>query len=214
MSGKIGPNPSGFFNDEEEGVMDEIITKENAPVDNKITVPPPKNKKRLTDKETRIIYVIVATLLPLLVFSTIYFVVALHQLSVRLTEMSYYVSNMESRTVQLEKRQTEFHGQLTQLDGKLTAFSNSPILKEVETLAPRMNLLEKQLTSIQVRQKVTPVRSIPIHADKGQYYEIKEGDTLFGISKKYGLSIEELARINNLHEEELILVGQKLVVSK
>jgi LysM repeat protein len=103
---------------------------------------------------------------------------------------------------------------LTQLDGKLTALSNSPILKEVETLAPRLNLLEKQLSSIHVRQKVTPVRSSPAHAAKKQYYEIKEGDTLFQVSKKHGMSVEELARMNDLYEDELILVGQKLVVSK
>jgi LysM repeat protein len=194
--------------------MDEVITNENAPVDNKISVPPPKDKKRQTDKETRIIYVIFATLLPLLFFSTIYFVVALCQLSDRLTEMSYYVGNIESRTVNLEFRQTEFHGQLTQLDGKLTALSNSPVLKEIETLAPRVNLLEKQLSSIHVRQKVTPVRSRAVHADNSQYYEIKEGDTLFRISKKHGLSVEELARMNDLYADELILVGQKLVISK
>jgi LysM repeat protein len=135
-------------------------------------------------------------------------------LSVRLTGISDYVGNIDSRTVSLEKRQTEFHGQLTQLDGKFAAFSNSPVLKEVETLAPRVNLLEKQLASIHVRQKVTPVRSSPIQADKKQYYEIKEGDTLFRISKKYDLSVEELARMNDLHEDELLFVGQKLVVSK
>jgi LysM repeat protein len=194
--------------------MDDIMTNKDAPVDNTITEPRPKNKKGVPDKETRIIYVIVATLLPLLLLSTTYFVVTLNQLSDRLTEMSDYVGTIEVRTVSLENRQTEFHGQLIQLDGKLTALSNSPVMKEVETLAPRVTLLEKQLASIQVRQKVTPVRTNTVQAKKKQYYEIQEEDNLFRISKKYGLSVEELARIINLHEEELILVGQKLVVSK
>jgi hypothetical protein len=74
-------------------------------------------------------------------------------------------------------------------------------MKEVETLAPRVNLLEKQLSSIHVRQKVMPVRSGAIHTDKRHYYEIKEGDNLFRISQKYGLSVEELARLNDLREE-------------
>jgi LysM repeat protein len=194
--------------------MDEVMSDKNAPVDNKKTVSHPKNKKWLTDKKTTIVYFIVATLLPSLVFSIIYFGVTLHQLSVRLTEMSYNVSNVDSRTVGLEKRQAEFSGQLIQLDGRLTAFSNSPVLKEAETLAPRVNLLEKQLSSIHVRQKVTPVRSNPVHAEKKQYYEIKEGDTLFQISRKHALSVEELARMNDLYQDELIMVGQKLVVSK
>jgi membrane-bound lytic murein transglycosylase D len=128
--------------------------------------------------------------------------------------MIYYIGTIENRTVSLETKQTEFNGQLTQLDGKLTALSNSPVLKDVETLAPRVNLLEKQLESIQVRQKVTPVRTKTVQAKKKQYYEIQEGDNLFRISKKYGLSVDELASMNDLHEEELIMVGQKLVVSK
>jgi LysM repeat protein len=194
--------------------MDEVMTDKNTPVDNKETVTSPKTINRLKDKETHIISFILAALIPLVFISTIYFVITLKQLSVRLTGISDYVGNIDSRTVSLEKRQTEFHGQLTQLDGKFAAFSNSPVLKEVETLAPRVNLLEKQLASIHVRQKVTPVRSSPIQADKKQYYEIKEGDTLFRISKKYDLSVEELARMNDLHEDELLFVGQKLVVSK
>jgi LysM repeat protein len=194
--------------------MDEVTTDKNTPVDNKETVTSPKTINRLKDKETHIISFILAALIPLVFISTIYFVITLKQLSVRLTGISDYVGNIDSRTVSLEKRQTEFHGQLTQLDGKFAAFSNSPVLKEVETLAPRVNLLEKQLASIHVRQKVAPVRSSPIQADKKQYYEIKEGDTLFRISQKYGVSVEELARMNDLHEDELIQVGQKLVVSK
>ena len=189
---------------EKEGNMDEIVTN-NTATDNRISEPPPKNKKRLTDKETQIVYVVVATLLPLFFLSTIYFVITLNQLSVRLTDLSYYAGSIENRTASLEKRQTEFHGQLIQLDGRLTAFSSSPVMKEVETLAPRVNLLEKQLSSIHVRQKVMPVRSGAIHTDKRHYYEIKEGDNLFRISQKYGLSVEALAKMNDLQEDELIL---------
>jgi len=140
---------------EREGVMDEITTDKISPVDNKKTVTSPKNRNRPTYKETQIVYVIAATLLPLLLLSTIYFVVTLHQLSDRLSEVGDYAGTIDIRTLSLEKKQTEFHGQLTQLDGKLTAFSDSPALKEVETLAPRVNLLEKQLSSIPVRKKLT-----------------------------------------------------------
>ena len=136
--------------------MDEVTTHKKSPVDNiKKTVMPPKDKNRPTYKETKIVYVIAATLLPLLLLSTIYFVVTLHQLSDRLSEVGDYAGTIDIRTLSLEKKQTEFHGQLTQLDGKLTAFSDSPALKEVETLVPRVNLLEKQLSSFPVRKKLT-----------------------------------------------------------
>jgi hypothetical protein len=163
--------------------MDDIMTNKDAPVDNTITEPRPKNKKGVPDKETRIIYVIVATLLPLLLLSTTYFVVTLNQLSDRLTEMSDYVGTIEVRTVSLENRQTEFHGQLIQLDGKLTALSNSPVMKEVETLAPRVTLLEKQLASIQVRQKVTPVRTIPSKLKRNNITRFKKRTISFGSQK-------------------------------
>ena len=169
---------------------------------------------RLADKKTRILYGIVAALLPLLVISTVYSGMVLYHMSVRLAEMRYYVDNIENRTANLEKKQIEYHGQLTQLDGKLTAFSNSPAMKEIETLVPRVNLLEKQLASIHVRQKVTTVRSKPIHIVKKQYYEVKEGDTLYRISRKYGLTVDELLKMNDLDEDESIMAGQKLVVSR
>lgn len=200
--------------DKKEGVMDEVMTGKNAPVENQETVTHPKNKSWLADNKTTIINCTLAIFLPSLVLSIIYFGITLHQLSVRLTEISSYMNNVDSRTVSLEKTQAEFHGQLTQLDGRLTAFSNSPVLKEVDTLAPRVNLLEKQLESMHVRQKIKPVRSSLVHTEKKQYYEIKEGDTLFQISRKHGLSVDELARMNNLYEDEFIIVGQKLVVSK
>jgi LysM repeat protein len=164
---------------------------------------------RPTDKKTRIIYAIVATLLSLFVIST---VLIFYHLSGRLTEMRKRIDNVEQKTVNLEKQQTEHHAQLTQLDGKLTAFSNSPTMKEIKTLVPMVNLLEKQLESMHVRQKVTTVRSKPIH--KKQYYDVKEGDSLYRISRKFGLSVYELLSMNDLHYDEPITVGQKLVVSR
>jgi LysM repeat protein len=165
---------------------------------------------RLTDKKARLICAMVATLLSLFIIST---VLMLYHLSGRLAEMKNHVATIEKKTIDLEKRQAEDHGQLTQLDGRLTAFSNSPALKEVETLPQRVNLLEKQMESMHVRQKVMTVRSKPAH--KKQYYEVKEGDTLYRISRKFGLSVEELIRMNDLDEEDLSIVpGERLLVSR
>ena len=42
-----------------------------------------------------------------------------------------------------------------------------------------------------------------------KYHIVKKGDTLYSIGKKYGLSVENLKRINNLTSDR-ILVGQKI----
>lgn len=44
-------------------------------------------------------------------------------------------------------------------------------------------------------------------------YTVKKGDTLSGIAKKYGTTYQELARINNIKNPNLIYVGQVLTIS-
>jgi len=48
-------------------------------------------------------------------------------------------------------------------------------------------------------------------ADK--LYQVKQGDTLYNISKRFGLTVDELKGLNNM-ADNTIRVGQKLVVAK
>ena len=43
-------------------------------------------------------------------------------------------------------------------------------------------------------------------------YEVRAGDTVYGISRKHGISVEALRRLNGLNEQDVIRPGQKLVV--
>jgi len=47
----------------------------------------------------------------------------------------------------------------------------------------------------------------------GDVYVVKAGDTLWGISQKYNMTVEELKKLNNL-KSDIIHVGQKLKVKK
>jgi murein DD-endopeptidase MepM/ murein hydrolase activator NlpD len=42
------------------------------------------------------------------------------------------------------------------------------------------------------------------------FHEIKKGDTLFSLSKKYGVSIEKLCELNKFEDNIIIKVGQKI----
>ena len=48
--------------------------------------------------------------------------------------------------------------------------------------------------------------------DVGVYYTVQSGDTLYGISNKYNLSVNDLKTMNNLKSNNLS-IGQKLLVS-
>ncbi|MBC7329877.1 LysM peptidoglycan-binding domain-containing protein [bacterium] len=50
--------------------------------------------------------------------------------------------------------------------------------------------------------KQNPVREV--------VYEVKEGDSLWSISRKFGVSIEEIAKFNNIKIEKTLQIGEKL----
>lgn len=46
------------------------------------------------------------------------------------------------------------------------------------------------------------------------YHTVGKGETLFAISKKYGISVEELKQWNNIGAQNIITIGQRLVILK
>jgi len=46
-----------------------------------------------------------------------------------------------------------------------------------------------------------------------RYHDVQPKETLFGIGKTYGLTVDELRRLNQIPQQDLIKVGQKLRVS-
>jgi LysM repeat protein len=47
----------------------------------------------------------------------------------------------------------------------------------------------------------------------GRYHTVEKGDTLSGISAKYGVSVSELRRLNNVREDQYIYPGQKILLA-
>ena len=58
-----------------------------------------------------------------------------------------------------------------------------------------------------------PVRFISISPQAKRYHAVKEGETPYSIAKKYGLSVEQLRRMNKLSPKTTLATGQKLIVS-
>ncbi|REJ12310.1 MAG: hypothetical protein C6W58_16910 [Bacillaceae bacterium] len=56
------------------------------------------------------------------------------------------------------------------------------------------------------------VLKVPAKTEKDEYYAVKKGDTLTKIAKKYETTVQNLVKLNNIKNPDLILVGQKLRV--
>lgn len=109
---------------------------------------------------------------------------------------------------------------LAQMEQKLAAIEQkiSALEKQQEdlvsgplkSLAERVEMLEKRPTE-KPRPPASPKAQAP--SSPKRYHEVKRGETLTGIGKRYGLSVEELRRINKLSPKAALSVGQKLVIT-
>ena len=65
-------------------------------------------------------------------------------------------------------------------------------------------------TEIKTRP-ASPQKEITQHGQ--QYHKVEREETLYRISKRYGIAVEEICRLNNLKQGQAIQSGQKLLVS-
>jgi LysM repeat protein len=84
----------------------------------------------------------------------------------------------------------------------------------IDELSRRIDRLENRIAAIAPGpQASTPAPEKTTLQTKAEYHEVRRGETLFRISKDYGLSLEQLCRLNQITPETPIQPGQKLLVS-
>lgn len=66
--------------------------------------------------------------------------------------------------------------------------------------------------SLSIGQKLLVRENIPT-TENGEYYIVKAGDTLYGIARKYNMTVDEIKRLNNLSSDSLS-IGQRLMLKK
>jgi LysM repeat protein len=117
------------------------------------------------------------------------------------------VTALEQKIASLEKELAELQG------GIGTSGSDPALLKKVDALAQKVEALEKQKQpAVGLRGKPS-LPSKPGAATEKQYHTVQKGETLFGIGRKYKISVEELLKLNNLSSGQKIRIGQKLLIS-
>ena len=106
-------------------------------------------------------------------------------------------------------------------DSAIVAVTNNkqPITQTQETqfleniVLSTGNDTNSDIKYITVNHKKTVKNEPPQKVDKKNKYIVKRNDTLSAISKKYGVSISSVAKLNNINRNKL-KVGQELVIYK
>ena len=123
-------------------------------------------------------------------------------------------SPLQLKVTALEQKIAGLEKQLVELQGKISTSGPDPaLLQRVDALAQKVEALEKQKQpTAESKPKPSPSPKPAVSTEK-QYHTVQKGESLYGISKKYGISVEELRKQNNLSADQPLRTGQKLLVS-
>jgi LysM repeat protein len=119
-------------------------------------------------------------------------------------------ATLQSKIASLEEKIMGLEKQVADLQGKsVTGGPDRSLAHRVEVLSQKVEELEKkaQLTT------ETNAKPSPPKANPKRYHTVHKGETLSEISKKYGITLEELRKLNGLSRSQPIRTGQKLLVS-
>jgi membrane-bound lytic murein transglycosylase D len=78
-----------------------------------------------------------------------------------------------------------------------------PMYQESVPAPPTPSISQVATSPVQSQESTAPSATETSHT-------VRAGETLFSISKKYGLSVDELKQLNGIGSQNLITVGQKL----
>ncbi len=121
------------------------------------------------------------------------------------TQINARLDQLEQKMVQLDNK-----------DGELTASTNDATATLFK-LEERISALSQQLEKTSARPPAPAAgKTAPSPADMSQgkkHHTVARGETLYSIARRYGRSVDELRRLNNLSQGQTIQTGQKLVVA-
>jgi anti-anti-sigma factor len=136
----------------------------------------------------------------------------------------YMTQDRSSGSEELQRRVALLEERMTREEGRSKNPSVAHEDRKIEELrkefTERATRLESELSRLRQETESAPARAVsatpPPVAQSARvlkYHTVMQGETLFSIGKKYGITVDELRRLNNVKPSQSILVGQKLVVS-
>ena len=159
----------------------------------------PETNSNLSRKFQTVFVLIGAALVVLIALAVMFFSNSrIHAVENRVKLLEAKLGQAEDRLIRFEK----IDEKLADTDSKIRVlFSN---YKQVGIIKDRLDRLEGSVS-----------RSTDKSSAKGteaRFHQVKAGETLYAISRHYGLKVDELRRLNELAPGAVIYPGQKLVV--
>jgi len=116
-----------------------------------------------------------------------------------------------NQTAVTEQEITQLKEQVNTLQQSAAALEESKkfLEGEMNKLAQGMSQVTRERAA---RAEATPAKESAVQGKK-RYYVIRSGDTLYGIARKFGISVADLCRLNDLSPAQTLHPGQKLVVN-
>jgi len=131
--------------------------------------------------------------------------VRLDILEKRLTRLE----RVELRIASLEKQEKGLQQSIVEMDR-----SGRYLTQQLDKLTQKFDSLEKGTAPVAAKTGVSKaIQRKPLSPGKKRFHKVSPGETLYGISKKYGISVDELCRLNKITPNRVIQPGQKLLVT-
>ena len=129
------------------------------------------------------------------------------------------LKELEGRVVKLEA----IDNRVTQILEQAKAFeqfkerfdrSEASMTLRMDQIVKGLGGLPKKMAKKRPR-KAESLRSAKVSKkiSKQRYHTVRAGETLYGISRQYGLTVAKIRLLNNLTERSVIYPGQKLLVT-
>jgi LysM repeat protein len=124
------------------------------------------------------------------------------------------VEPLQAKVIGLEQRIVGLEKQIAELQAKMRSPApDLALVQRVDALSQKVEALEKQKPPTPEPKAKAPTPSKPTASVEKKYHTVQKGETLYAISRKYGISVDELRKLNNLSKDPSLRTGQKLLVS-
>ena len=122
-------------------------------------------------------------------------------------------ATLQSKIASLEEKIAGLEKQIVDLQGKSMAEAPDPsLLHRVDALSRKVEALEKRsVPTTELKAKPSPSK-VSLKGQK-RYHTVQKRETLSKISKKYGITMKELRKLNDLSDSQPVRTGQRLLIS-